>query len=141
MGLQGSGKSTFYHERFNDLAHVNLDELHTRNKEKIMLQECIESHESFIVDNTNPQIQDRELYILLAKKNDYRVIGYYFASRISDCIERNSRREGKARVPDKAILATHRKLELPSYKEGFDELYHVEIQNDEFIVEEWKDEI
>lgn len=141
MGLQGSGKSTFYHERFNDLAHVNLDELHTRNKEKIMLQECIESHESFVVDNTNPQIQDRERYILLAKENGYRVIGYYFASKISDCIERNSKREGKARVPDKAILATHRKLELPSYMEGFDELYHVEIRNDEFIVEGWKDEI
>jgi len=142
IGIQGSGKSTFYHEHFSGLVHVNLDELHTRNKENLLLNECIEKGYSFVVDNTNPQIKDREKYILLAKDNGYRLIGYYFASRISDCIERNSKREGKARVPDKAILATHRKLELPSYSEGFDELYYVEIQNNDFVVKEWeKDEV
>ena len=141
IGLQGSGKSSFYHTCFEDLDHVNLDTLHTRNKENILLQDCINNGRSFVVDNTNPTAEGREKYILLAKDNGYKVIGYYFTSKISDCLERNNKREGKAQVPDKAILATHKKLELPSYKEGFDELYHVEIQNDEFVVKEWNDEI
>ena len=34
IGLQASGKTTFYRERFSDLPHVNLDTLHTRNKER-----------------------------------------------------------------------------------------------------------
>ena len=36
IGLQASGKSTFYRQRLaKDYVHINLDTLHTRNKEKI----------------------------------------------------------------------------------------------------------
>ncbi len=46
IGIQASGKSTFYHERFEDYVHINLDTLHTRNKENILLQECVESEDT-----------------------------------------------------------------------------------------------
>lgn len=39
-GLQASGKTTFYQQQFPDLVHVNLDTLHTRNKERLLIDEC-----------------------------------------------------------------------------------------------------
>lgn len=139
IGIQASGKSTFYQERFEDYVHINLDTLHTRNKEKLLLQECVESGCSFVVDNTNPTREDREKYIHAAREHGYRVQGYYFQSSVSDCIARNQNREGKAKVPDQAVAATHRKLELPEYGEGFDELFYVRMEDGSFTVDEWKE--
>ena len=39
IGIQASGKSTFYREQFSRLVHINLDTLHTRNKENELLKE------------------------------------------------------------------------------------------------------
>ena len=139
IGIQASGKSTFYQERFGDYVHINLDTLHTRNKEKLLLQECVESGCSFVVDNTNPTRADREKYIRAARDNGYRIHGYYFQSSVSDCIARNRKREGKARIPDHAVAGTHRKLELPEYMEGFDELFYVRMEGGSFIVDEWNE--
>jgi hypothetical protein len=45
-------------------------------------------------------------------------------------------------VPDVALYDTHKKLELPSLAEGFDELYYVKITpNRSFIIQPWQDEI
>ena len=139
-GLQASGKTSFWQQYFPDLAHVNLDTLHTRNKERILLDECFASGASFVVDNTNPTRKDRERYISRAKENGYRVIGYYFQSSISACKERNSRRASKALLPVSALAATHRTLELPGWDEGFDELYYVRIDDSSFAVEPWETE-
>lgn len=137
IGIQASGKTTFYKNKFKNFAHINLDELHTRNKEKQAVISCIENGISFVVDNTNPIKSDREKYILLAKANKYKIKGYYFRSSINESIGRNAYRVGKAKVPNCAIASTHNKLELPEYKEGFDELYYVHIENEEFVVENW----
>ena len=59
-------------------------------------------------------------------------------SKIKPCMERNAKREGKARVPDVAIVATSRKLEYPSYNEGFDELYFVRNDGVTMTVEKWR---
>lgn len=139
IGIQASGKSTFYHERFEDYVHINLDTLHTRNKEKILLQECVESGCSFVVDNTNPKREDREKYIRAAREYGYRIHGYYFQSSVSDCVARNRKRQGKERIPDQGVASTHRKLELPKYGEGFDELFYVRMKGGSFIVEEWNE--
>lgn len=139
IGIQASGKSTFYHERFEDYVHINLDTLHTRNKEKLLLQECVESGCSFVVDNTNPMKEDREKYIRVAWDYGYRIHGYYFQSSVSDCIARNRKREGKARVPDQAVAGTHCRLELPEYVEGFDKLFYVHMEGGKFIVDEWNE--
>ena len=44
-----------------------MDTLHTRNKENLLLQECVECGRSFVVDNTNPTKEDRQKYIRAAK--------------------------------------------------------------------------
>ena len=139
MGLQGSGKSTFYQIHLaNGFVRVNLDTLKTRNREKLLVEDCLNSGKSYAVDNTNPTRSDRERYILPAKEAGYRVVGYFMESKIKDCIKRNALREGSARVPENAIAATSNKLEIPSYDEGFDELYFVKINGESMTIEEWR---
>ena len=139
IGLQGSGKSTFYKERLSsDYVRINLDTLKTRHQEALLIDDCIANEKSYAVDNTNPTRQDREHYILLAKENGYRIIGYFMESKIKDCMQRNALREGRARVPEKAIAATSNKLQMPSYDEGFDELYFVKNDGQTMTVEKWR---
>lgn len=139
MGLQGSGKSTFYKLHLaNDFVRVNLDTLKTRYQEKLLIEECLNLQKSFAVDNTNPTRADRERYILSAKELGYRVVGYFMESKIKDCMQRNALREGIARVPEKAIAATSNKLEIPSYDEGFDELYFVKNDGTIMTIEKWR---
>lgn len=139
MGLQGSGKSTFYSKHLSDnYVRVNLDTLKTRYQESLIIDECLSEEKSFAVDNTNPTRKDRLRYITLARANGYRVIGYFMESKIKECIARNSLREGKARVPEKAIAATSNKLEIPSFEEGFDELYFVKNNGATMTVEPWR---
>lgn len=141
MGIQASGKSTFYHRTLaGEYVHINLDTLHTRNRERLLLEECFREGRSFVVDNTNPAVADREKYISAAKKCGYEIEGYFFQSVIVDCMARNRLRDGKACVPDKAVACTSNRLEMPSYQEGFDRLYFVRIEQGEFVVEQWREE-
>ena len=139
MGLQGSGKSTFYATHLaEDFVRVNLDTLKTRHREKLLVEECIANGQSYAIDNTNPTKSDRERYIASARAAGYRIIGYFIESKIKDCMQRNALREGDARVPEKAIAATSNKLQIPSYDEGFDELYFVKNDGKTMTVEEWR---
>ena len=140
IGIPASGKSSFYFEKFQEYVHINLDRLHTRNKERLLLEECFQNNLSFVVDNTNPTQRDRTGYINKSKEYGYKIIGYYFQSSINECMERNQGREGKARISDVGVKSVHSKLELPSYSEGFDELYYVQIQENQFIVKKWSEE-
>ena len=141
IGLQASGKTSFYKEQLAGFVHISLDTLHTRRKESLLLMDCLERGESFVIDNTNPQRTDWEKYIRIAKESGYRICSYYFQSSIGDCLARNRMRAGKAMIPDIAILGTHNKLELPAYDEGFDELYYVRLVSNGFIVESWREEL
>ena len=141
MGIQASGKSTFFQQNFaRDFVHINLDSLHTRTKEAKLLEECLKQRASFVVDNTNSTAGDRKRYIQAARENGYEIEGYFFQSLVKDCIQRNSRRLGKACVPDRAIAYTSNRLEMPAHDEGFDRLYFVCIRNGEFKVDEWKNQ-
>ena len=136
IGLQAAGKSSFYREKFIDThIRINLDMLKTRYREKILFNACLEAKQPLVIDNTNPTIEERKRYILPAKEKRFKVIGYYFQSNVEDCKQRNSKRNKK--IPLVGILATKKKLQLPSYQEGFDKLYYVSINNNLFIVEEW----
>jgi predicted kinase len=143
IGLQGAGKSTFYRERFlSSHAHVSLDVLKTRHRERSHVLECLNAKRPFVVDNTNPSRSDRAAYVLPAQQAGYRVIGYYFQSRVEDCHRRNCRRAEAQQIPLLGLLGTARRLELPRYDEGFDELHYVRIGDDgQFDVEDWRDEI
>ena len=140
MGIQGSGKSTFYHKFLEkDFVRVNLDTLKTRNQEKILIEDCIKKGKSFAVDNTNPTKEDRRRYIPPAKASGYKVIGYFMESKLKECIERNDLRQGKEKIPPMAIASTSNKLQMPSFDEGFDELYFVKNDGKTMTVSEWRE--
>ena len=138
MGIQASGKTSFYQKHLQEYAHVSMDVLHNRNKERQAIEECIATGRDFVVDNTNPTKEDRKRYFDMIKGTDYQVTGYFFRSVIRESVERNAQRTGKACVPECAIAATSNKLELPEYEEGFAELYYVSLQDGEFVVDAWR---
>ncbi|MCB0837611.1 MAG: AAA family ATPase [Bacteroidetes bacterium] len=142
IGLQASGKSSFYKERFfNTHMRISLDLLNTRNKERQFLDKCLELQQRVVIDNTNPDLKTRQRYIQKFKEYKYEVVGYYFQSQIKDCLARNAERKGKEKIAEKGILATFQKLELPIWEEGFDRLFYVKIENNQFIINAWENEI
>jgi predicted kinase len=143
IGIQGSGKSTFYRERFfSTHIRINLDMLKTRNREQHLLNTCIADKQSFVVDNTNPTRENRSRYIKPAKVVGFKIIGYYFQPQIESCQQRNEQRPEPQVVPLKGLLGTYSRLEVPCLDEGFDELFSVQVGTDGgFIVEEWKYEL
>ena len=57
IGIQGSGKSSFYRERFSTShVQISLDLLKTRKREQRALDECLRTMQSFVIDNTNPTL-------------------------------------------------------------------------------------
>jgi predicted kinase len=146
IGIQATGKSTFSRERFFD-SHVrlNLDSLRTRRRESILWEACLESKTPVVVDNTNVTRKERARYIKAALAARYKVIGYYFESRLAQALTRNEQRQGRQKVPRAGILGTSAKLELPDPSEGFSELYYVRLLSTKdqpvgFAVEPWKNE-
>lgn len=142
-GLQASGKSSFYKERFFAThLRVSLDMLRTRRREATLLRTCIEMRQPFVVDNTNPTAEERARFIAPARAGGFRVVGYYFRSAPRDCVARNAARPEGERVPPAAIYGTSKRLQPPGLVEGFDALYTVRIDPEAgFVVEEWRDEV
>ncbi|WP_205504603.1 AAA family ATPase [Rufibacter psychrotolerans] len=141
IGLQASGKSTFYQQRFfNTHVRISLDLLRTRHRELQFLQLCLQTSAKLVVDNTNPTPEDRARYIGLCKARRYQVIGYYFQTSLPDALARNRLRQGRDQVKDIALYDVRKKLRPPSFQEGFDRLFSVRIQGDGFVVQEWRKE-
>jgi predicted kinase len=141
IGGQASGKSTFYHQRFRDThLRINLDMLRTRHREAILLEAGLRMKQPLVVDNTNPTIEDRARYIASAKAAGFRVVGYYFALRLETALQRNVQRAGRQCIPEKGVRATYRRLQRPTWAEGFDALHAVRaVGGEQFIVEGWRD--
>jgi len=134
-GIQGAGKSTFYKDYFfKTHVRISLDLLKTRYRENMFLQTCFSLQQSFVVDNTNANKRERHKYIAKAKAYKFKLIGYYFSVSLGEALARNEKRAGKENIPVAAVITTHKKLEVPSYEEGFDKLYKVEIVNGSFVI-------
>ena len=146
IGIQGTGKSTFCRERlFHSHVRINMDMLQSRHRETLLLTACLNAKQPFVVDNTNPTREERARYIAAARSAGFKVTGYYFESKVRDALVRNELRGPGQRVPDRGVLGTAGRLQLPSRAEGFDSLYYVRLAAqpaaNEFIVEAWRDEL
>ena len=143
IGLQASGKTTFYRTHFAAThEHVSKDRIRHNKKpsrrQAQLIDDALRAGRSVVVDNTNPTVADHAPLIALGHAHGARISGYYFEPSVSGSLERNREREGKARVPDVAIFTTSKKLAPPSYAEGFDMLYVVRIAgHGAFEVHEW----
>lgn len=135
VGLQASGKSTFY-QRYFAGTHVYVSKDAFRNnkqparRQQTLIEEALKIGRSVVVDNTNPTREARAQLISLGRQYDASIVGYYFESQVKQSLERNKLRTGKARVPNVAIYVTAKKLVPPAYTEGFDQLYSVRIGED-----------
>jgi predicted kinase len=135
IGIPGAGKSTYFKERFFDThVRINLDMLHTRRREEMLLNACLQSGQPFVVDNTNPLPADRSRYLGPARAAGFRTVAYFFNSALRDAMRRNNLRPGKQKMPAPAVAGTFKKLVPPSAEEGFDEIYTVELTPDRGFV-------
>ncbi|HVG52826.1 MAG TPA: ATP-binding protein [Vicinamibacterales bacterium] len=135
IGLPASGKTTFYRERLaatHDL--VSKDAMRHNKQPQRRQEQLIESAlakgRSVVVDNTNPRVADRATIIAAARRHGAEVAGYFFPTEARDALRRNRARDGRARVPDVAIFAARKRLEAPTYDEGFDHLFIVTVRED-----------
>jgi predicted kinase len=142
VGLPEAGKSTFYRERLAATHdHVSKDLLRNtrrpQRRQETLIAEALAVGRSVAVDNTNPRIADRAAIIALARTYGAQVVGYFFPADAGDALRRNRARQGRDRVPDVAIFTTRKRLEPPSFNEGFDRLYVVRLDETagSFLVE------
>ena len=132
VGLQASGKSTFYRYQFSRThLPISLDMLKTRSREKLLLNAAIDAKQPIVIDNTNITVEQRLKYIKKLKAAKFKVVVYYFEPDFNKSVEQNKNRKNS--VPIVAIKATVKKLEPPSYKEGFDVIYSVKTDDGDFI--------
>jgi predicted kinase len=131
VGCQGAGKTTFFLQRFFPThLRINLDQLRTRHREKLLLEACIAMKQRCVVDNTNPLVADRRRYLDAAARGRFTPIAYYFETAVDDALRRNAGRLAAARVPDVALRGTARKLQVPTLAEGFAEVRVVRARDD-----------
>jgi predicted kinase len=146
IGLQGSGKTTFYRTFYAD-THVLVSKDRLRNnrrpqrRQMQLIEEALQQGRSVVVDNTNPTAEDRTPLIEVARRHGAEVVGFFFDSRLEDCLERNRRRTGRERIPDKALFIAFSRLKPPAPADGFDRLYRVSLCGEGgFAVEEFGQE-
>jgi predicted kinase len=124
-GVQGSGKTTLYRDRFLAThVRVSMDLLRTRHREAAFVAVCLETRQPFVVDNTNPTPADRRRYLEPARAGGFRTVGYLVEVDPAEALGRNAERTGRARVPVSGVARTARRLLRPTPEEGFDELWH-----------------
>ena len=126
VGAQASGKTTFYRRRFAGTHEwINRDTLGSPARERDALARVLASGRPYVLDRTNALAADRAVSIAAAKARGYRVVGYFFRSELKELLGRNSRREGREKIPPAGVVATFKRLQPPTAAEGYDELYEV----------------
>lgn len=137
VGIPGSGKSTYAKKlEANGAVWVSLDVIRdnqvaksgTRNEKKVFseglrqMKKALEDGKDVICDSTNVYPEKREKYLKEAKKYNAKCVAFFINTDKKTCLERNSLREGNAKVPAIAIHSLAKKLVPPTIEEGFDEV-------------------
>ncbi|CAL9355924.1 AAA family ATPase [Streptomyces eurythermus] len=131
VGLQASGKSTFYARCLSDryeLVGKDLFPRGARNKQARQMRlvtEHLAAGRPVAVDNTNPSPQEWAPLVAAARAHGATVTAYWFPPDVPGSLRRNAAREGRGRVPDVGVLATLKRLRRPSVADGFDAVHEV----------------
>lgn len=131
-GLQAAGKSTFYRAHFlTTHLLISKDSMplvkRKDQRQQELLHLALQAQHSVVIDNTNPTPAERVPLIELARSYHAQITGYYFVTTTQKAIARNQQRSGKANVPPVAIYSTAARLTPPTYAEGLDKIYYVQI--------------
>ncbi|MGW1373127.1 AAA family ATPase [Streptomyces sp. NPDC002446] len=131
IGLQASGKSTFYVQRLSgryERVSKDLFPRGARNKQRRQMRlvaEYLAAGRAVAVDNTNPSPREWAPLVELAHAYGATVTSYWFPPDVAGSLRRNAARQGRARVPDVGVLATLKQLRKPSPADGFDAVWEV----------------
>jgi predicted kinase len=138
VGLPAAGKSTFFRERFAAThAHVSRDLMPRAARDKQVRQadqveRALAAGSAVVVDNLNSRAADRAPLIAAARRHGARCMAYFFIPQVPQSVRRNEART--PRVPKVAIFTAAKKLEPPSFAEGFDEIHEVRAEGGAFSV-------
>jgi predicted kinase len=138
VGLPGSGKTGFVHAHLAGHLHVSNDLGKGRGgpRPSAQVAPALAAGRDVVVDNVNARAQDRAPLIAAARAHGARVVGYVLETEAGECLRRNRAREGRARVPDVAIFAARKRLQVPTLGEGFDALFTVRAMEGRYTVTE-----
>ncbi|MGW1805408.1 AAA family ATPase [Streptomyces sp. NPDC002078] len=131
VGLQASGKSTFYARCLSGryaLVSKDLFPRGAKNKQRRqmrLVEEHLAAGRPVAVDNTNPSPQEWGPLVEMAHRHGATVTAYWFPPDVAGSLRRNAARAGRERVPDVGVLATLKRLREPSPADGFDEVREV----------------
>lgn len=80
VGMQGSGKTTYYEANLLPLGyiHINQDKLGTKAKVMKLFKESLAKGLNICVDATNPSLTGRQEFYSLAQNYGYNIITIYF---------------------------------------------------------------
>ena len=141
-GIQGVGKSTFYQRQFfHSHIRLNKDMLNTNHRLQLLFEACLASKTKTVLDKTNPTVLERADFITAAKAAGFEVTAYYFDCPFKDALARNNAREGKAKIPEVGVKGTAKKMQRPSFEEGFDKIFTVKVGEDTFVVQEYLEHV
>ena len=124
VGLQGSGKSTWVARHLAG-THAVVSKDHWPNarrkqgRQSRVVAEHLAAGRSVVVDNTNPSLEDRAALLALAAEAGATVRAVWLDVPLETCLERNDRRQGRARVPVQGVLGTRARFVPPTVAEGF----------------------
>ena len=136
VGFPGAGKSTFASELVKKNYHVwstdsIREEFDMHDPEQIttvlgIIQERIkmssECGANIVYDSTNLYKKRRIEILNLPYLFNYKKICVIFDTPLDICMERNSHRQGYARVPDEEYGILEKLYRKPVYKEGWDHI-------------------
>jgi predicted kinase len=131
VGLQASGKSTFYEQRLLGRYELISKDLfpraarHKQARQMRLAEEALASGKSVAIDNTNPSPEEWTPLVAAAHAHGATVTAYWFAPDPEGSLRRNAARRGRDRVPDIGIHATAKRLRRPSRADGFDAVLEV----------------
>lgn len=139
VGIPGSGKSTW--ARTNEYCNLAFSSDEVRKELGLMAGkgnqivfaevnrrtlEALRSGRSCIYDATNLDSHRAELVNMIREQvSNVRIAAVVFHVPLNECLERNARREGFARVPDRTIERMNDRITIPTREEGFDHIIHL----------------
>lgn len=130
VGLQASGKTTFYRQALAAThAHVSKDLFprarRRQDRQLRLIAQALEAGMNVAVDNTNPAAPEWEPILAVARGHGARVVAYWFPPDLAASLARNAARQGRQRVPEVGLHAVAGRLTRPRREDGFDEVFTV----------------
>ncbi len=147
-GCPGSGKSTWIFNRMQPMDDVLISRDNIRfmllkddddyfaceDRVRDMFYQAIKYNtinndifENVYIDATHLSRKVRSQTRSWIRKNPYQ-IAVSFEVPLNVALERNAQRTGRAKVPETAIYNMYHRYDIPSLKEGFDEIWHIDAE-------------